>query len=134
MMTLTKIAVQAAIVASIAGAAATIGAAADMTAKATLMTPSKALELQIGDQHAISYFEPQKDGCGLTIVLASGQAGEGGIEAHGTRIVVPVAPGKTVRIDGTQRRSADFVCGPKGKKMNARVYDREGYKAAAVNF
>jgi hypothetical protein len=113
-------------------ASSIIAAAADMTPKATLMTAGKALELEIGDQHTISYFQPASDGCSLTVVIAAGQTGEGGQEAHGTRINLPIAPGKTVRIDGTQRRSADFVCGPMGKKMNAKVYDREPYKSAAA--
>lgn len=109
-----------------------IAAAADMSPKATPMTPGKALELQIGDQHTISYFQPAADGCALTVVIAAGQKDEGGQEAHGTRFTLPIAPGKTMRIDGTQRRSADFVCGPQGEKMNAKVYDREPYKSAAV--
>ena len=83
-------------------ASSIIAAAADMTPKATLMTAGKALELEIGDQHTISYFQPASDGCSLTVVIAAGQTGEGGQEAHGTRINLPIAPGKTVRIDGTR--------------------------------
>ncbi len=121
------------LLALVCGAAAcvsSVASATDMSPKATLMSPGKALELQIGDQHAVTYFQPGKDGCQLTVVIADGQPGEGGQEAHGTRLVLPVAPGKTVRVDGTQKKSADFVCGPKGKKMNAKVFDRESYKAA----
>lgn len=129
---MTRMTALAGLVISAACIAPSVASAADLTPKSTLMTPGKALELQIGDQHAISYFQPASEGCNLTVVLAEGQPGEGGQEAHGTRLVVPVAPGKTVRIDGTQRKSADFVCGPKGKKMNATVLDREAYKKAAA--
>lgn len=120
-----------ALVCGAAVCASNAASAGDMSPKATLMSPGKALELQIGDQHAVTYFQPGKDGCQLTVVIADGQPGEGGQEAHGTRLVLPVAPGKTVRVDGTQKKSVDFVCGPKGKKMNAKVYDRESYNATA---
>jgi hypothetical protein len=130
MKTVIKIAAVASMVAGLGYVTASFAEPITPEAKAIMMTPGKALELEIGAQHAVSYFEPKEDGCGLTVVLASGKQGEGGAEAHGTRIVIPVGAGKTVRIDGTERRSADFMCGPHGKKMNARVYDREAYKAA----
>lgn len=105
-ITIAKFTVAAAALAALAGLSQS-AVSAETTAKVAQMSPGKALELQIGDQHAISYFEPGQDGCGLTIVLATGKEGQGGVEAHGTRVVIPLAPGKTVRIDGTERRSAD---------------------------
>lgn len=134
MTSLIRIATAASLMSATVFAVSIMPSAAEQLAKPdptkpTSMSPGKAVELQIGDQHAISYFQPSPDGCSLTVVLADGQPGEGGQEAHGTRMVVPIAPGKTARIDGTQRKSADFVCGEKGEKMDARVYERQSYKA-----
>lgn len=94
--------------------------------KAIMMVAGKALELKIGDHHAVSYFQPGTGACSLTVVMASSQ--DKTTEDHGTRIVVPVAPGQFMRIDGTERQTAEFFCGPAGKKMTARLFDRDTYK------
>lgn len=130
MIMLAKVAAAAAVVAGITLATSTIGAPAEDLA-AVEMVPGKALELKIGHKHGISYFAPEAQLCSLTVVLADEGEEVAADEADRTRIVVPVAPGKALRIDGTQERSAEFFCGPGGQKMTARVFKREHYKAAA---
>lgn len=125
-----KIIVAAVFGAGISTATSAFATDAHMQPTATVMLPGKALEMQIGDKHSISYFEPADQACGLTVVIADSKGTAAEMDAHGTRIYMPVAPGKAVRIDGTDKKTAEFICGPKGQKMSARVYDREAYKAA----
>lgn len=95
-----------------------------------VMTPGKGLSMDVGSKHTLSYFEPKEQACSLTIVLAGIEGGMSGNDTPGTRISVHVAPGKTLRLDAAQDKSAEFMCGPGGAKMNARVYDRAPYKGA----
>lgn len=129
MIMLAKVAAAAAVVAGVTLATSTIGAPTKDLA-AVEMVPGKALELKIGNKHGISYFSPEAQSCGVTVVFADAGEEVATNEADRTRIVVPVAPGKALRIDGTQERSAEFLCGPGGQKMTARVFTRERYKAA----
>lgn len=130
MTTTLKLLTGAAVAASLAMASSSYAVDAGGEPHATMMVPGKALELQIGDHHAISYFEPSQDACKLTVVMASSETRAAEIEAHGTRIVVPVAPGRAMHIDGTNKQTAEFFCRPGGKKMTARLYNRETYKGA----
>lgn len=116
--------------ASAALLSAGLAVAVDAEPHAFMMSPGKALELQIGDHHSISYFQPGSDACSLTVVMASSLAKAAEAEAHGTRIVVPVAPGRAMHIDGTDKQTAEFFCGPGGQKMTARIYNRKTYKGA----
>jgi hypothetical protein len=109
-----------------------VGITVDTTPKSIMMTPGEALIQQIGDQHAVSFFTPGDKVCGLTVVLASSKSGASETDPHGTRITVPVPPGKKLHIDGTSNQSVDYVCGPKGTKMSTHVYDRDIYKGAKI--
>ncbi|MGL4396949.1 MAG: hypothetical protein ACRCS9_10460 [Hyphomicrobium sp.] len=99
-----------------------------------VMIPGQGLPLDVGGKRIVGVFQREHQACGLTIVLAVADAG--GMAAgerdgpHGTRITLELAPGKTLQIDGDMNRTAAFMCGPGGRKMNARVYTRDGYKAA----
>lgn len=116
----------AAVAAAVSWSSATL-AESDQAPHATMMTPGKAIEMQIGDHHAISYFNPGKDVCGLTVVMASSAGNAAEVEAHGTRIRVDVAPGHSFNIDGTDKKSVEFACRPGGQKMTVRPFDRSGY-------
>jgi hypothetical protein len=111
-------------------ATSSFGAPDNPSDASIMMVPGKALALKIGTKHSISYFQPVDQSCSLTVVLAEAGEEVAMNDADRTRIVVPVAPGKALRIDGTQDKSAEFFCGPAGQKMTARVYTREHYKAA----
>ena len=97
-----------------------------------VMNPGQGLPLDVGGKRVVSYYTQEDKSCGLTIVLAESEMGgmaNGGTEGpHGTRITTAVIPGKSFRIDGDFNRAAEFLCGPDGRKMNARIYTREGYK------
>ena len=109
-------------------------AAAAVTASASAgepsaipMTPGKGLSLDVGAKHTMTYYD-QKDGaCGLTVVIAGIEGGVKGDDTPGTRITATVMPGTALRVDAAGDKSAEFFCGPDGRKMNARVFDREGY-------
>ncbi len=96
-----------------------------------VMNPDKGLPLNVGGKKLVSYYQQQGHACGLTIVLSESAAGglaSGGSEGpHGTRITTNVTPSQTLRIDGDQNRAAEFLCGPDGRKMNARIYTRDAY-------
>lgn len=95
-----------------------------------VMTPGKGLSMDVGGKHTMSYFEPKEEMCNLTIVVAAVEGGMSGNDTPGTRINVQVTPGKALRLDSAQAKSAEFMCGPNGAKMSARLFDREAYKGA----
>jgi len=96
-----------------------------------VMNPDKGLPLNVGGKKLVSYYLQQGHACSLTIVLSESEAGglaSGGSEGpHGSRITTNVIPGQTLRIDGDHNRAAEFLCGPDGRKMNARIYTRDAY-------
>jgi hypothetical protein len=101
---------------------------ADRGSDNEIMTPGHGLSLEIGGKHAVGYFETKDAACHLTIVLANTDGAEGG-DSPGTRIVVPVLPGRGLQVDAANGRSAEFFCGPGAERMNARVFDRAPYKS-----
>jgi hypothetical protein len=92
----------------------------------TVMVPSHGVTLDVGDKHAIGYFETVANACALTVVVTAAEA-TSSTDSPGTRIVATVAPGNKLRIDAPKSKSAEFMCGPAGLKMNARVIDRPAY-------
>ena len=102
-----------------------------------VMTPGQGLPMDVGGKKLVGYFEQQGNACGLTIVLSESQMGgmaAGGTEGpHGTRITTEVVPGRKLRIDGDRNRAAEFLCGPEGRKMNARIYTREAYPGKSAS-
>jgi hypothetical protein len=102
--------------------------AADRGSDNEIMMPGHGLSLEIGGKHAVGYFETKNAACHLTVVLASADGSEGS-DSPGTRIVVPVLPGRGLQVDAANGRSAEFFCGPGAERMNARVFDRAPYKS-----
>lgn len=102
---------------------------ADRGSDREIMAPKRGLSLEIGGKRAVSYFETSNNACHLTVVLADANGGESGLDSPGTRIVVPVVPGRGFQIDTASGRSAEFFCGPGATQMSARVYDRAPYKS-----
>lgn len=96
---------------------------------AVAMSPGKGLSLDIGAKHAVGYFEPRNAVCALTILVAQQTDGEISQDSPGTRFSVQVAPGSRAQIDAADGKSAEFVCGAAGTKMNARVFDRPAWSA-----
>lgn len=118
------------ITAAIAAAIVPYSVLADDTIDiSTPMHPMQALPIDVGGKRVVGYYEQLAPNCGLTLLLAEGHtAGEGkSSNPQGTRIKIPVASGKAVVIDGDNNRSAEFLCGPNGRKMNARTYSRASY-------
>jgi len=96
-----------------------------------VMNPGQGLPMDVGGKRIVGVYTQDGGTCGLTIVLAESEMGgmaNGGTDAaHGIRITGNVQPGKSLRVDGEQNRAAEFQCGPDGRKMNARIYTRDGY-------
>ena len=130
MMMVAKLVVAAAALAGASVAAASPGTPELPGETPVKMVPGKATRLAIGTKHSVSYFEPVDQSCGVTVVLAEAGEEVSMNDADRTRIVVPVAPGKALRIDGTQEKSAEFFCGPGGQQMTVRVFQRQHYKSA----
>ena len=135
----TKVVAAVGVVASVLAAGAGIGmATADEGLiysitrdgpQGTELMPGRGLSLEIGGKHAVGYFETKDSACNLTVVLAAADGGEDGRDSPGTRIVVPVLPGKNLLVDAADGKSAEFFCGPGGAKMTTRVFDRTPYKS-----
>lgn len=101
----------------------------DQGSKHEIMSPGRGLSLDIGGKHAVGYFETRDNACHLTVVVADVTGGETGLDSPGTRIIVPVVPGRGVQLDASAGQSAEFFCGPGATRMNARVFDRAPYKS-----
>lgn len=131
-----RLASMAMAVACMSAASAWAGPPAAAPDSPVVMKPGQGLPMDAGGKKFVSYFQRQDGACGLTVVLSESQNGglaAGGQEGpQGTRISVEVRPGKTLKIDGGLNRTAEFFCGPSGRKMNARLYTRESYKSAKV--
>lgn len=97
--------------------------------EAAIMKPGKGVSLDIGSKHAVGYFQQTGEACELTIVMADVTGGEIGKDSPGTRIVVPVMPGRGLKIDASADKTAEFFCGPGASQMSARVIDRAPYKS-----
>jgi hypothetical protein len=91
------------------------------------LTPGKGLPLDIGNKHAVTYYTEKDGACSVTVVLSSKDGGVSGDDSPGTRVTALVVPGSRLQIDSSTAESAEFFCGPAGRKMNARVFKREGY-------
>ncbi len=91
------------------------------------LTPGKGLPLDIGNKHAVTYYTEKDGACSVTVVLSSKDGGVTGDDSPGTRVTALVVPGSRLQIDSSTSQSAEFFCGPGGRKMNARVFEREGY-------
>lgn len=91
------------------------------------LTPGKGLPLDIGNKHAVTYYTEKDGACSVTVVISSKDGGASGDDSPGTRVTAMVVPGTKLQIDSSTPESAEFLCGPKGRKMNARVFKREGY-------
>ncbi len=91
------------------------------------LTPGKGLPLDIGNKHAIAYYTEKDGACSVTVMLSSKDGGVSGEDSPGTRVTALVVPGSRMQIDSSTAQSAEFFCGPAGRKMNARVFEREGY-------
>ncbi len=101
----------------------------DRGSRHEVMAPGRGLSLDIGGKHAVSYFETRDHACELTVVVADAAGGEEGFDSPGTRFVIPVQAGKGFQLDASAGQSAEFLCGPDGTRMNARVFDRAPYKS-----
>lgn len=91
------------------------------------LTPGKGLPLDIGNKHAVTYYTEKDGACSVTVVLSSKDGGVSGDDSPGTRVTALVVPGSRLLIDSSTPQSAEFFCGPGGRKMNARVFEREEY-------
>jgi hypothetical protein len=137
MKTILKLAAAAALATSVSSLAlAEMGGMAGSSGQdiQIVMKPGEGLPMDVGGKRIVGYFTQDNGACGLAFVLAESDMGgmaNGGTDApHGIRVTGLVSPGKVLRVDGELNRSVDFMCGPEGRKMNARIYSREGYKAA----
>jgi hypothetical protein len=91
------------------------------------LTPGNGLPLDIGNKHAVTYYTEKDGACSVTVMLSSKDGGVSGDDSPGTRVIALVVPGSRLTIDSSTTQSAEFFCGPGGRKMNARVFEREGY-------
>lgn len=94
-----------------------------------VMSPGRAVSFDVGSKHVIGYFYGKGKACHLAVVLADVDGGEQGFDSPGTRVVVPVVPGKRVQVDASNGQSAEFHCGPGASRMTARIVDRAPYKS-----
>ncbi|HEY8163518.1 MAG: hypothetical protein ACR650_13515 [Methylocystis sp.] len=106
---------------ALALAAATPVSAAE-TWSETTMKPLMATSLDAGGAHVVSYFQPVKGACRLTMMIADRD-----METKGgspTRVEITVEPGRAAFVDDADGKSSRFTCLYSAEAMNVIRVDR----------
>jgi hypothetical protein len=111
-MSKTKIACGIVFALTIAASAATAQNVAEL-----VMTPGKGVSFYMGSKHGITTFMPENGLCSLTIAVGDNPDSEGANPTTSTKMVSPVPPGQTARLETTEGKVLLFTCGPGANVM-----------------
>lgn len=102
-------------------------------AEVTAMTlqPSKGMSFDVGAKRAVTYFRPAMGICNVTVLLAPRVGEDGALPEAGSRMVVPVLPGKNARIDTAEGRSLDIGCAIGARSMTVRTVETVAWSRTA---
>jgi hypothetical protein len=111
---------------ALGGALALAGAASVSAADGwseTTMKPLRAASMDAAGVHVVSFFQPVKGACRLTMMIA--QTGpEPETAAPPTRIQITVEPGRAAFVDDVDGKSSRFTCLYGAEAMNVLRVDR----------
>lgn len=93
------------------------GAACAQNVAQLVMTPGKGVSFYMGSKHGITTFVPENGLCSLTVAVGDNPDNEGTNPTASTKIVSPVPPGQTVRLETTEGKVLLFTCGPGAQAM-----------------
>ena len=94
--------------------------------------PMHAVTFDIGSKHAISYFLIKDGNCDLTVWLTDISLDDEATPSMATRMVLAVAPGKTMRVGSAEGMAAEFACAANAESMSVRNPDRGRLLQAAT--
>ena len=89
--------------------------------------PMHAVTFDIGSKHAISYFLVNDSNCDLTVWLTDISHDDEAAPSTATRMVLAVAPGKTMRVGSAEGMAAEFACAANAESMSVLTLTEVAY-------
>ena len=89
--------------------------------------PMHAVTFDIGSKHAISYFLVNDGNCDLTVWLTDISLDDKSTPATATRMVLSVAPGRTMQVGSAEGMAAEFACAANAESMSVRTLTEVAY-------
>ena len=89
--------------------------------------PMHAVTFDIGSKHAISYFLVNDGNCDLTVWLTDISLDDEAAPSMATRMVLSVAPGKTMRVGSAEGKAAEFTCATNAESMRVLTLTEVAY-------
>ena len=89
--------------------------------------PMHAVTFDIGSKHAISYFLVNDGNCDLTVWLTDISLDDDAAPSMATRMVLSVAPGRTMQVGSAEGMAAEFACAANAESMSVRTLTEVAY-------
>jgi hypothetical protein len=89
--------------------------------------PTHAVTFDIGSKHAISYFLANGSNCDLTVWLTDIFHDDEAAPGTATRMVLSVAPGRTMQVGSAEGMAAEFACATNAEFMSVRTLTEVAY-------
>jgi hypothetical protein len=86
-----------------------------------------AVTFDIGSKHAISYFLIKDGNCDLTVWLTDISLDDESTPGTATRMVLSVAPGRTMQVGSTEGMAAEFACATNAEFMTVHTLTEVAY-------
>ncbi len=93
------------------------GSASAQNVRQLVMTPGKGVSFYMGSKHGITTFITEGGLCSLTVAIGDSPDKEGTNPTASTKMVTPIPPGSTARLETTQGSVLLFTCGPSAAAM-----------------
>jgi len=90
------------------------------------MKPMRAISLDEGDKHIVSYFINGGDGCKLTMIISDmlESANDEIPDTKPSRVVAEIASGRSAAIDTVRGKALGFLCAEDALSMTVTKTDR----------
>lgn len=94
------------------------------------LKPAKGVSFDVGDKRAVTYYRPVTGMCNVTVLLAPRIGEDSGVPEVGSRVTVPVLPGKPARMDTAEGKSLELGCGFGARSMTVRTVETVAWSRA----
>jgi len=89
--------------------------------------PMHGVSFDIGSKHAISYFLIKDGNCDLTVWLTDISHDDESTPGTATRMVLSVAPGRTMQVGSAEGMAAEFACAANAESMSVLTLTEVAY-------
>jgi len=89
--------------------------------------PMHGVSFDIGSKHAISYFLVNGGNCDLTVWLTDISLDDESTPSTATRMMLSVAPGRTMQVGSAEGMAAEFACAANASSMSVRTLTEVAY-------